>query len=227
LLDAARYQYYQRECLRFAPSGETLVYDSDHALRRSFAAQHPDYYMDRVGFWYCPKALRYVSDRTTKQVVGRIAFMHERISPAGRRRLVIVSVPTDFALEFYPQALIPASWLHQLTWAGDRHTQSVNFDIANVLQDDPRDISEADSKRVYIASDMSPQLKTRLQVFLGHADPNDSSHFTIDYIVGTERGVIDGWLNDDETVRLQAHGPWALAPRRYQDVSGKEIAPER
>ena len=38
-----------------------------------------------------------------------------------------------------------------------------------------------------------------LRIFAGQPDPNDPSHFTIEYEADGKRGVIDGWLRDSQT----------------------------
>ncbi len=43
----------------------------------------------------------------------------------------------------------------------------------------------------------------KIEVFGGRTDPADPAHFTIAYTVEGKPGTIDGWLNDDETVKLQ------------------------
>lgn len=42
-----------------------------------------------------------------------------------------------------------------------------------------------------------------LRLFAGQPDPADPSHFTIDYAIGDQKGVIDGWLKADGTVLLE------------------------
>ena len=42
-----------------------------------------------------------------------------------------------------------------------------------------------------------------LRLFAGQADPNDASHFTIDYAISDATGVIDGWLKEDGSVLLE------------------------
>jgi hypothetical protein len=42
----------------------------------------------------------------------------------------------------------------------------------------------------------------RLKVFAGQSDLFDESHFTIGYAVDDEAGIIDGWLQDNDTVKL-------------------------
>ena len=46
-----------------------------------------------------------------------------------------------------------------------------------------------------------------LRLFAGQPDATDASHFTIDYLLGDQKGVIDGWLKDDGSVLLERRGP--------------------
>jgi hypothetical protein len=46
------------------------------------------------------------------------------------------------------------------------------------------------------------------KLFGGQPDPNDESHFTIAYESNGEKGTIDGWLMNDDTVKLEVRdGP--------------------
>jgi hypothetical protein len=42
-----------------------------------------------------------------------------------------------------------------------------------------------------------------LRFYAGQADPKDPSHFTIDYDFDGQRGTIDGWLTDDDFLRIR------------------------
>jgi hypothetical protein len=47
-----------------------------------------------------------------------------------------------------------------------------------------------------------------LRVYAGQPDPADASHLTIRYQIDTQSGIIDGWLENDHTVKLQVRdGP--------------------
>lgn len=49
-------------------------------------------------------------------------------------------------------------------------------------------------------------------LFAGQQDPGDPFHFTFDYQHGDARGVIDGWLREDDTVDLSVRdGPAAVS----------------
>ena len=45
-----------------------------------------------------------------------------------------------------------------------------------------------------------------LRFFAGQVDPKDASHFTIDYQLGDDRNTIDGWLTDDDFLRVIPRG---------------------
>jgi hypothetical protein len=51
-----------------------------------------------------------------------------------------------------------------------------------------------------------------LKLYVGQADPNDESHFTIDYKTSLGNGVIDGWLQPDDSVKFQVRSGPALTP---------------
>jgi hypothetical protein len=56
------------------------------------------------------------------------------------------------------------------------------------------------------ASDQSvilPNYVERLVIAGGVIDPGDRSHFTVGYQADDAKGIIDGWLKDDETVILE------------------------
>lgn len=42
-----------------------------------------------------------------------------------------------------------------------------------------------------------------LRLFAGQPDASDASHFTIDYVLADQKGVIDGWLKEDGSVLLE------------------------
>jgi hypothetical protein len=47
-----------------------------------------------------------------------------------------------------------------------------------------------------------------LRIFAGQPDPNDPTHFTIDYQLDGRDGVIDGWLKDDAVELRPREGKW-------------------
>jgi hypothetical protein len=51
-----------------------------------------------------------------------------------------------------------------------------------------------------------------LRLYAGQPDPVDSSHFTIPYETTSGRGTIDGWLQADDTVKMQVRDGPAKQP---------------
>ena len=50
--------------------------------------------------------------------------------------------------------------------------------------------------------------QNRMRLYAGQPDPADASHFTIKYEIDHVPGTIDGWLQPDDTVKLQVRdGP--------------------
>lgn len=45
-----------------------------------------------------------------------------------------------------------------------------------------------------------------LRFFAGQPDPRDPSHFTVDYEIGGVKSTIDGWLTDDDFLRIIPRG---------------------
>jgi hypothetical protein len=55
-----------------------------------------------------------------------------------------------------------------------------------------------------LRADRAPEHNVRF--YAGQLDPNDPSHFTIDYELNGARNVIDGWLTDDDFLRIRPRG---------------------
>jgi hypothetical protein len=45
-----------------------------------------------------------------------------------------------------------------------------------------------------------------LRILAGQRDPKDPTHFTVDYDVGGVKNTIDGWLTDDDFLRIVPRG---------------------
>ena len=54
----------------------------------------------------------------------------------------------------------------------------------------------------YIDSKARPRTLA-LRWYAGQCDPSDDSHFTINFQLDGKPGVLDGWLRNDDTIRLQ------------------------
>jgi hypothetical protein len=110
-----------------------------------------------------------------------IAFCHERISPAGHKRLVVIECPGEGGIGDLLADEMNAELYERVAWHGCPGLQ-VNQFLIN-YSGHPVEM---------------PQ-----RIFAGQCDPVDPSHFSIEYEWPTGlHGFIDGRLGDDDTVRL-------------------------
>jgi hypothetical protein len=121
---------------------------------------------------------------------GPIIFLHERISPAGHRRLVCVRYgpdPTTFQPEFI---------------AGFDYDASVAT---------PATLTKPPSfaQRFYGLDSLSELVRTLplVRVYAGQPDPADPAHFTIRYQIWGQVDTLDGRLQDDDQVTLKPRHP--------------------
>ena len=111
-----------------------------------------------------------------------VAFSHEVRSPAGHERLVVIPIV-----------------LHQ----GDT-MRVIDFDYLTLI---PQSIWKAWPCQVEGSSTFPPvtiQLTPddHLLIYSGKVDPLNASHFVIPLQLNGNPGAIDGWLNDDGSIRL-------------------------
>ena len=107
-----RLQYFQWQCLRFSKSPDSVAYESDQNRAMALAGSSNEYSINALGIAFRPEALRSLGKENPGSIYfpNRIVFMHERISLAGHRRLVIVIGPTDKSLDFQCRSRIPATF---------------------------------------------------------------------------------------------------------------------
>jgi len=111
--------------------------------------------------------------------------LHERTSPAGHRRLVCVDYApgtTTFQPAFIGGYNYDACVAPPATWTKPLVAVEHGYEL-DVPSGYPR----------------HPPL---VRVYAGQPDANDQSHFTIRYQMWGQEDVLDGWLGDDDEVRL-------------------------
>jgi hypothetical protein len=106
-------------------------------------------------------------------------FLHELVSPAGHRRLVAVGMNL--------------AWNHHFFSCGTRVIALGN------LSSDPKEIIAG------AAVEEFANIPRPIRVFGGVADPSDPSHFTFAVEDGSDHDEMNGWLLDDDLVRLEFH----------------------
>lgn len=191
----ARILFWQRQCLHaLSPSEPIFVSRTiDQARAAAGDPQHPGLY----SFPSAPVLIpREFECRTNlKQAIATPnanppevpVFVHQRISPSGNVRLVVVNLSASEALRiseystalsvslgFVPQVVAPAT-----------------------LCRDPVEVTAA--KR---STGLGTLSYRRVRVFAGQRDPADPSRFTITYEVDDDRGCIEGRLLDNDTIEL-------------------------
>jgi len=122
----------------------------------------------------------------------RNVFCHEIVAHNGRRRLVIVDVDhfTPRPPPRAPPNVPPANRVLLLCWVWD----------ASVL------VGDGDwSSAVWtgFGGDWTIGDGWHCDFLNGELDPSDKSHFWFGYTLDDKHGTIDGWLCDDETVKLK------------------------
>jgi hypothetical protein len=124
--------------------------------------------------FYIPPAY---GNLVVSQSVGT-AFLHERASPDGGRRLVAVDL---FGGGAGGSISLLATVIEPAAGAGA---------IATITRGDGQTIALAPGDK--------------LRVFAGQPDPNDASHFTIDYDLNGVRHTLDGWVVDDSEIKIES-----------------------
>ena len=111
-------------------------------------------------------------------VTSGTLFLHGRTSRGGNVRLVALDVVST----------------------GKGHTLLVQSRVF----EPPVSVAWAKLKTATVKPVELPEGGGLLRIYSGRIDPQDASHFTMEYVIGEERrGIIDGWLKDDETVVVE------------------------
>ena len=107
-------------------------------------------------------------------------------------------------------------FLHERTTPTSKRKLLVGVDIAGWSRGGPlvlfarcRTIAPAAPMRLPVEEKVDhpsvhlAQAEGTLRLFAGQLDATDESHFTIDYAIGDQKGIIDGWVKDDGRVVLE------------------------
>lgn len=149
----------------------------------------------------------YSLDRISDSLAGRVKCV------SGLRNLYI-TVPTTAsqAAEGENQALVFMHRLH--TPAGRERLVLLTFDGPSFVwrSENPFRAQAADTgfsfrrlPSVWLKTvnfPFSPKDTRPLRLFAGQPDPLDPTHFTIPYDLGGDPGTIDGWLQNDDSIKL-------------------------
>lgn len=200
--------YWQGRCLNYTAPATQVVYEEDVARGEALVrADGRNYFqgrprsMESYGDGRPPKEV--VGDPLTIRrvtewehfaralptatrfgfagVEGPVLFMHERETPKGEKRLVVVSYD-------------PESDLH-LTENIDLMVQEME---PGTLGAYPRDIPGTMFYDV-MGSVLPPK---HMRFYAGQADAKDATHFMIDYEAWGQRDTVDGWLENSGEIRF-------------------------
>ncbi len=166
--------YHRHQCMTFTAPPDRVVYESDPIKAKLLIASDQRY----VVFEDTIRTACAFSCQPWQRYNDRgehVAFLHGRRKPDGDERLVAVlfSPPFEWA------GIFPCPYVEQ----------------AGKVQSYPNSGRSVKSL-VGFACEQT------LRVFAGQPDPTDESHFTIVYEARNQRGTIDGYLQNDDTITL-------------------------
>ena len=163
-----------------------VAYEEDPALAKLLLTS-PDYIRVCNNSHFVAHQPRPWRDRFTGISGDGLAFSHERTAPAGAHRLVVVQLWLAGSMP------VPPRQFRQILLLNEYVILPGSFGPAPEL-------AQKASLQIEELSALAPS--DRLRFYAGQPDPTDSSHFTIGYAVNGQPGTIDGWLGDDERVKL-------------------------
>jgi len=165
------------------------------------------------------------------------AMLHTLHKPSGQARLVLILITAEQDLAYAPEYYSGESVQRQITLSTERQLRVILVS----KKDDLQVLPSFELRGTYLLPQI-PNLKTtmswtrqtkdaawetgRLTVdpkglfrfYAARLDPNDPTHFTIDYALDGQRSSIDGYLKDDDTVVFVPH-----AGRIIQDQKNTKI----
>jgi hypothetical protein len=191
---AAKVIYWSRQCMRYAPPADLVVFDQDAPHIARLMSAGAGYRVSTAGeadpphAWLSPAPYAYVPQSGW---APHVAFMHGRRSGDGPERLVVV--------EFLPLRE-PHTVNHTVLFHPRVFATSVVRRPTQVRRNE-------DTIRISLAPD------ERLRLYAGQPDSRDPSRFTIDCVIAGERGTIEGRLHADDVVAFRPVAGDALKRR--------------
>ena len=189
----AKLAFYEYQCIHFNPP--TWVAIRSNTLAPAGPAIPPFIQIAGHGGDQFPQRLvRYEQLRGNTQIIWcnqpLPIFCHERSTPDGQRRLVVVILSGNMSMDGCANIDID---LVQPGVFGGQQISTIHGSFGPSR---------------HIGSYVVETLLLATHIYMGQIDPSDSTHFTIDYDDGQKRGTIDGWLESGSSVRLSARpGP--------------------
>jgi len=204
----SRVLYWQRQCLNYRPGANDIVYEEEPLAAKTLLARGADYTAYPLARQPPPAAptpvnaaafipacwTRFQTLSITSPAMptpGAVVFLHERVSPAGNRRLVMV--------RYFPEP-------HTFT---SGFINGYNFDFEVLTPATWRTPPRAAAPRYYLFDVLSgwPRHPPLVRMYAGQADAHDPSHFTIRYQMWGQEDVLDGKLDDHDQITLTPRHP--------------------
>ncbi|HEY8665555.1 MAG TPA: hypothetical protein VIL86_02770 [Tepidisphaeraceae bacterium] len=168
---------YLRQCLRYSAPPDQVIYEEDPLEMAKLLGAGSLYRRDSFGRQAVILQPALWPGGYQHSSTG-IAFLHQRRSSAGQVRLV--EVDFDGRDDRNGMFFLPGAF---------------STDKSHPLAP----VTIWDGKKIDFPA-------PPLRLFAGQSDPVDLSHFTIGYQSSGTTGIIDGWLGDDDTIKLQVRG---------------------
>jgi hypothetical protein len=201
----ARAAYWEYQCMNFDPPKDVAIRGGDFSLHPA-----PPIYKQisnrDISTDIVPKCYEQFIQEADPNAIGTIGlplFCHERTSPSGEQRLVMLEIWAHRMLK-KPLAFMSARIFAPSLFGVRKITETDTEPWSDIKPASwpGSNVSDADTL-------VADTLARADRIYPGQPDPNDRSHFTIDYAIKDgQRGTIDGWLDDGNIIRLIARpGP--------------------
>ncbi len=214
----------QKQCLTHTIPAGTVAYTEDPALAATLAVQRKQYetisiFPSNVSFgdWVSPVALKEPPFWTALRGLNAVPvgyeltmaypmiFLHERTTPSGQPRLVVVQWVAEQRHTSSPMIGESGTVTTSRLLAVRMHAPASRGVAAKLIDHvQVRVMLPAPDlvrlTRVPGKDPVETQRPAPLTLFAGQPDPADGSHFTIAYTIGKAPGVIDGWITEDELI---------------------------
>lgn len=138
------------------------------------------------------------SSNTFMAANDHISFLHQRRSPSGNTRLVVIG---DLFNSINYDTCVPTGFFGR---SPPIENESILFGVTPLLLDAYDTNGDGIADRPF-----------HLRVYAGQPDPNDQSHFTIRYEIDNQKDIIDGYLQDDGSVKLTCRAGDSTRPINF------------
>ena len=186
--------YWQHQALNYSPPPDQIVLDDDPSeVTRLLNQKHYLASADgKAAFLFAkPWDRLYALWSPPGRWPSPTLFVHERKNSRGERRLVVV------------EGQIGTRVFERGRTTFVQHADVVLLSTVTSLDEEPRDRLR-DAERSWNTDTAWPPLNSSpTRWWAGQTDSEDEGHFTISFEAAGARRIIDGWLLDDDTVKLQ------------------------